>query len=612
MSRKTGNMNTGVKIFTLLLSVLPFGVVQGAVRIIAQVDTSKDIYVNENFAYYILIDGDNKAGEVDLSPLAKYHPQSAGNRDVSQTSISIINGRTTKTATKQYVMSYSLNVDHPGLIRLPPVTVTLDGKDYQTNPVDITILQPGTTDQLDLEVTLSEQRCYVGQPIIMTVNFYISANIGDFQYNIPIFDGDDFYIEDADVSDQPFKEYNLGNGAIARIAQSRTTHRGKDSILLSFSKVLIPKQSGDKVIPPACVSADVVVGYDRTRDPFDVFGSAKKYKRFMVGSEPLKLTILPLPEANKPSGFYGLVGQYSISASAQPTEVNVGDPITLTIKIGGSKYLNPIQWPNLEQISELANNFKIPSEKATPAIEDGYKVFTQTIRAANDNVAYIPSIPLAYFDADKGEYVVAKTDPIKLKVSPTKVLTSADVEGGSTARLNKEVEAIKKGLSANYESFDALVDHTFSPLVVVITPGYAAIWAAPSFLLLVSVIVRLITHKTPGKTALRRKRSAAGRSVRLLKQISSAKSELRPEQLASAMKQYLGRRFDKTAGSLTSNDCFEIIIHATENKDLAQCFRDIIAECEAARYALKTNDINETKVSEVVKLIRDIDKKSKM
>ena len=83
-----------------------------------------------------------------------------------------------------------------------------------------------------------------------------------------------------------------------------------------------------------------------------------------VNSQPLKLTVLPLPEQGKPEGFYGLVGRYTIEASATPTQVSVGDPITLIIKIGGSRYLKPVQWPELEKVAELARNFKIPSQKA--------------------------------------------------------------------------------------------------------------------------------------------------------------------------------------------------------------------------------------------------------
>jgi hypothetical protein len=95
------------------------------------------------------------------------------------------------------------------------------------------------------------------------------------------------------------------------------------------------------------------------------------------------LEINDLPQTDKPDTFYGLVGSYTITANAAPTQVNVGDPITLKIKIGGSQYLKPVQWPSLEQIPEIASSFKIPSEYADGEIEDGAKLFTQTIRANN-------------------------------------------------------------------------------------------------------------------------------------------------------------------------------------------------------------------------------------
>lgn len=608
-------MNSLTKNIFIALSIVAFltGYAKAAVRVFAQVDTSEDIYVGESFGYHIIIDGENKAGQVDITSLAKYNPQSAGNRDVSQTSISIVNGRTTKDITKQYVMSYSLTSNQVGRINLPPVTVTLDGKNYQTNPVEVNIFKPGTTDQLDLEVTLSEQQCYVGQPVIMTIKFYISADIGDFQFNIPAFTSDDFYIEEPDISNQQTKEYNLGNGIIVRVSQYRTTRNGKDSILLSFSKILIPRHSGEIAISPTSVSADVAVGRARSRDRFfdGFFGSKKEYKRFMVSSGPLKLTVLPLPEEGKPSGFYSLVGQYTISASATPTKINVGDPITLTIKVGGGKYLKPVAWPSLEEITELANNFKIPSEKASPTIENGYKIFTQTIRASNDEVAEIPSIPLVYFDVDKGMYDIAKTDPIKLDVSPTKILTNADLEGLDFAPVNKEVEARKKGLSANYEGLDALTNQTFSLLAASVSVPYLLIWAGPLALLIVGSLTKFFTYTTPEKVAAKRRWTAAGKAISQLKKIASSTVGKRYELLVSTMKQYIGDRFDKIAGSLTSNDCFEIIIAETKDSQSAEKYKDIIASCEAARYASEEKIFEAPKIEEVIELIKIIEKKSR-
>jgi len=589
----------------LVLALMAAASASGQVRVSAQVDTGRDIYVGESFGYYIVIEGADKPGLVDLEPLQQYNPQSTGNR--KQSSIKIINNKTIQSITM--IMTYSLTANQAGPIQLSPLTVEVEGKKYQTNPVVVNIIKPGTTDQLDLEVTLSEHQCYVGQPVIMTVKFYISTEIGDFQFNIPAFSSDAFDIEDPDVLDTQAKLYRLNSGITVLVSQYRVVHNDKDSILLSFSKVLIPKRSGKIIMPPASVSAAVAVGRVRSSDPFDsFFGSQVKYKRVIVNSKPLELEVLPLPDEDKPAQFYGLVGQYTISASATPTKVNVGDPITLTIKIGGGKYLKPIRWPALEEVPELSNNFKIPSEKASPTIENGLKVFTQTIRANNDDVAEIPSIPLVYFDAEKGKYATAKTEPIKLEVAPTKILTNADLEGSDFAPINREVEAIKKGLSANYEGLDVLKDMSFSPLAALVSPGYTVLWAVPLIGLVSSFLIKLFTHTSPEKVAAKRRQQACSRAVGQLKKMASTDAKQQNELLVSIMKQYIGDRFDKTAGSLTPDDCYDAIIAATENAQSADKFREIVAGLEAGHYAPMEIDIGSEKIKEVIEIIRNIEK----
>ena len=583
-------------------------------RVVAQVDSSKDIYVGESFTYHIIIDGENQPGQVDLTPLAKYNPRSAGNRDVSQTSINIVNGKTTRNVVKRYVMSYSLTSTQTGRIELSPVKVTVASNTYHTNPVSVNILKPGTTDQLALEVTLSEQKCYVGQPVLMTVKFYFSADIRDPQFNIPVFQSDAFYFENPDIVDQPAKEYDLGTGTTVMVSQHQVVYKGKQSNLLILCKILIPKISGQIQIQPASVSTDVAVGQARSRDSFfdGFFGSRKQYKRFMVSSQSLQLAVLPLPEEGKPNGFYGLVGRFTIEASAKPvTDVYMGDPITLTIKIGGGKYLKPVQWPALEQVSELAANFKMPSQKASPTIADGFKVFTQTIRPDNNRANVIPSIPLAYFDPETNSYSVAKTEPIKLDLKPSRRLTAADIEGKDFAPINKEVEAIKKGLSANYESPDVLENMSFSPAGALISPGYAPLWAAPLGILILSSVAKLLTSTSPEKAAARRRRQACSKTVNQLKKITSTDTTQRNELVVSIMKRYIGDRFDKMAGSLTPDDCYDTIITATKDTENADKFRRTIAECETARYASINVNIDSGKIKDIIDLVRNIEKKLK-
>ena len=594
--------------------------VSGQVRVSAQTETGKDIYVGERFGYYIVIEGADKPGRVDLQPLQPFHPQSTGNR--KQSSTNIINGKITTITTT--IMTYSLTIGKAGRVQLPSVTVEIDGKTYRTNPMTVNISKPGTTDRLDLEVTLSEQQGYVGQPLTLTVKFYVSADISDFQFNIPALSNDAFEIEDADISDPQAKLYRLHTGMTVMVSQYRVEHNNRQAILVTFSKILIPKRPGRIAMPPSSVSAAVAVGRVRSRDPFDsFFGGQTQYKRFIVNSEPLNLEVLPLPDEGQPAEFYGLVGRYTISASATPTNVNVGDPITLTIKIGGSQYLKAVQWPELERVPELANNFKIPSQKASPTIENSFKVFTQTIRASNDKVTRIPPIPLASFDVREGKYVTTQTAPIELEVAPTKVLTSADLEGADFVPVNREIEAIKKGLSANYEDLNALRDMSFSPLAALVHPGYAILWAAPLIGLVSSLLIKLGTHTSPEKVAARRRRQACSKAIGQLKKIrvegvppsnrgQDARDTIqRNEWLVSIMKQYIGDRFDKTASSLTADDCYEAIKTATDDAQTASKYRDIITNFEAGRYASIEVQIDSEKIEEVIDLIRDIEKNRK-
>ena len=206
---------------------------------------------------------------------------------------------------------------------------------------------------------------------------------------------------------------------------------------------------------------------------------------------------------------------------------------------------------------------------------------------------------------------MAKTGPIELEVSPSKILTDADMEGRDFTAVNKEVEAIKKGLSANYEDLDALTNQTFSPLAAVISPDYAVIWAGPLALLLLSALIKFSTHTTPEKVAAKRRRSAAGKAIGRLRKIAPAATQQRAENLASVMKQYVGDRFDKTARSLTSEDCFGIITEAAKDTQTAERYQEIIANYEAVRYTSIEANIDSAQIKEVKKLVRMIEKKSK-
>ncbi|MBN1361867.1 MAG: BatD family protein, partial [Sedimentisphaerales bacterium] len=531
----------------LIAVVLTTGAAQAGtgVRVYAQVDSDATIYPGQAFTYSVVVEG-SKPTRIDVSPLARFNPRLIGPSTAMQQDFS---GR----VSIRHSESYAIVAGPPGTMVLPGVTVVVDGQTYTTNPVEVTVSRPGTTDRMTLSFALAQQKCYVGQPIVMTVEWTVTAQVQDVSFNVPVFRSDALYIEDlSEVPAAYARQQAEIDGVPVLVMENRRLIRGMEAAIISFQKVLIPKQPGRITLDPVTVSTDMATGRIRTNDFFNPIRT--RFERFSVHSDPAVLDVLPLPETSKPAQFYGLVGSYTISATATPTQVNVGDPITLTIRIGGNPYLKPVQWPELEKVPGLAQGFKIPSERASPIIENGMKVFTQTVRANDDTVTEIPPIPLAFFDPNVGTYVVARTKPIPLEVSPTKVLTTADVEGTSIRPTGRQVQAIQEGFSANYYGPDVLANQRFSLVAAAFSPGYALVWSVPLLALLASASFKLATRANPEAAARKRKRQACSRAVRRLKAAALADDKSRHDQLASALKAYLGDRFDRVAGSLTADD----------------------------------------------------------
>jgi hypothetical protein len=520
---------------------------------------------------------------VDLGPWKDLSPTYVKGQNTSQSMTTIVNGQRSERVSRQYVMVYALTPKTVGRIEIPSVTVKVAGQEYQTKPVSVTVLEPVENDKMKLEMELSDEKCYVGQPVLLTVKWYLYSDLGDYRLTVPPLQNDAFDIEDADASEQPAgsQVQMTASGQNVLGTQRTVVKDGSRGMLVSFTKLLIPKQPGELVIEPASAVANLVVGTKRSNDPFEIFGQQAQYGRFVASSEPKKLTVVPLPAEGQPKEFYGLVGKYEISASATPTKVSVGEPITLTITVTG-RYLKPVAIPDFATVAGFAESFRVPKEQAQPKLTASGKEFTQTIRATSEQVKEIPALPLACFDAAAGKYITVWTKPIPLTVEKTNVLTSTDVEGTRTIESGRAVEAAKAGISANYNGSDALNDEAFSVAAAIIRPGYLAIWALPLAALMTTTAVKVAGRSDPQRLAARRRKTALSRAIASLRR---APADGRYEVIALAMKQYLGDRFDKVAGSLTAEDCRVIIENATGDRQLAAGYKAMVERCEAGRYA---------------------------
>ncbi len=598
------------RIIISILWMLPAFSASGAqVQVAASADTSSPIYLASQFVYNITIENGDEPEAVDLAALNEFNP--AGPSVQRQTSI--INGRMSSSITYNYI----LTPPRLGQIVIPPVEVVIKGKTYRTNPVTVTVSQPGQTQQMDLQMELSEPKCYVGQPVLLTVTFYVWRDlvsreaIANVNLNIPVLRSPDFIIDEPDTLTFTGKQGLLPvNGQNLATVQDQIEYKGVSCLRVRFVRALIPQKHGAITIDPASVSADIAVSRKRSRDSFfdDFFSSRSRYEyqRFGVSSQPRQLEVSPLPEEGKSADFYGLVGRYTIAGSADPVQISVGDPITLTLRVGGSEYLKPVRWPDIESVKGMTDDFKIPAEKSDPEIKDGQKIFTRTIRAANEQVKQIPPIPLSFFDVQKGRYTTVYTDPIPLQVLPTRIVTGADVESRQFTSAARQIEAVREGLSANVTDSSALVNQQITPASAVGEPAMLILWLGPPALLIFSGLYKFSVRTSPQRQAARRRKNALSAAVRRIH--TAEKQSGSGPALAAALRQYIADKFDRVPGSLTAGDCSALLDGAAVQSSNAENLRQMMETLEAAQYSPAAYTLSKTEKEKIIALLKEIEK----
>jgi len=525
---------------------------------------ANSVFVGEAFRFEIQVEGSENPDQPDLSALKDFNTESNGGRARSSSSVTIINGQMKRQVRYGYTFNFTLTPKREGTLTIPSIAVTADGKTMQTNALRIQARKPVEAENFKLRASLSRNVAYAGEPIILEVVFYFSANVRGPNLELPALDSDQFEVYDLGQDDEK-KIQELG---------------GKRFNTIRVRKVIVPKKTGTMTLPPATLAFQGENGTEVGRDFFNRRVRQSKWERFVIPSNEETLEVRELPTDGQPRGFAGHIGEYQISATAAPLEVNVGDPITLTMALSGPPYLEHVQVPSLHLQEALRRNFKVPEEMDAGTVNGNFKVFTQTIRATSADVTEIPSIELPYFDSDSGEYRIAKSQPITIVVKATNVVTADDAEGVGPVQVgSSQVEAWSRGIAHNYEDMDVLKNQRFdfmqwltAPATVAMLGGFPIAYG----LLLTLTNARRRRLADPDKA---RARKALGALQRDLKQAGDSNAVL------EVFRNYLGSKLKVPAGALTYRD----IAAPLEAKGIAgeslDAIKRIFDQCEASRYA---------------------------
>jgi hypothetical protein len=194
-----------------------------------------------------------------------------------------------------------------------------------------------------------------------------------------------------------------------------------------LERIAVPLHAGALDIPPTILDVEEGVRFRR-----DLFGGrqATRVRKWRAQDPGRRLLVKRIPAAQTPPSYAGAVGAgFALTVSADRTVVQVGDPITLTIELGGDGNLATASLPPLDAEGLLPpGQFRVPEGELTGVVEGTVKRFTAVVRVLDEAVREVPALEYAWFDPASERFQTTRSRPIALSVRAAQVIGAAQVE----------------------------------------------------------------------------------------------------------------------------------------------------------------------------------------
>jgi hypothetical protein len=402
----------------LALLLLPAAATAAELQFSAAVDRTT-VGLGEQFQLDLTVQGEDMASVPRPSLPALPDFAILGSSSSQSTNISFINGQMKKQASVDFV--YALAARKLGRLVIPPCRLTYQGREYTTQPVEITVVkaaqgaaQPATPappgargrggdvsldGNLFLLATPSRRTVYVGEPVLLDIALYSRVRLTNGGWaNVPSFDG--FWAE---------KIYDAD-----RFDFHRANYQGKAFDVARLKTVaLSPISPGNVTVKPMAFNAVVLRS---SNDFFDMFGAPQNVR---LESKPVTIQVLPLPEAGRPPEFTGGVGRFAMTAALDRNSTSGSEPVNLMVRIGGSGNVRLIEKPVLPAVPGLRIlDPEVKDEvRATADGVRGTKTFRYPILPQADGKYVIAPIRVACFDPQARAYRTLSAGPFEFSAT---------------------------------------------------------------------------------------------------------------------------------------------------------------------------------------------------
>ena len=299
-------------------------------------------------------------------------------------------------------------------------------------------------------------------------------------------------------------------------------------------------------LDPVTLEVPLITGVERGRDRFNRPVLAPKFKNVSLRTQPLTLTVAEPPSEGRPASWCGAISSnLTVSATLDAKVCTAGDPLMLTLEIGGASNPSSVHPPDFT--SALTGTiFRIDTGSLKTETLKASRRFTWRVRPVKAGTVEFPSLPVSYYDLDRRTYVTRATEsiPIQVKAGLQVVLT----EEGETFPLPDGIDLDPRGAESH-------------PLFPHLTLA-ALLFLVPPVLFLCIRLAPPVRRRIAASNAAYRKARAFAVCRRALKSRNAARR-------AEAIRRFFTVRYGVNGAAVTAADAQRLMAPDYPEEDIA-------------------------------------------
>src|SRR5207247_4033328 len=375
---------------------------------------------------------------------------------------------------------------------IPPLGLLVNGQTYRTESIDVEVIpgggagtpgnrpsppaggdgerggpgrapgparpqqEPAGTPVVRVIADVDTAAAYIGQQVTLRVLLDTQTEILNLgMKDTPTFPG--FWAEEIKLPE------NL---------EQRRVQRGPESYseYTLMKRALFPTGSGTLTIPGMTHQIQV---RRRSQDPIESFFFTPT-ETLTRRTEPIVIHVQPLPAAQRPEGFSGAVGNFTLSVTADRKESQVNDAVGVKVKVAGEGNLNAVNALPLPDLSDFKQY--APKVSASTSVADdrllGEKVWDYVLIPLAPGSQAIPPVRFSFFDPKAAVYrsIASPAIPIEVARGP-----EGSAGGPGRGVVQSDVRQLRRDIHFIKQAPDGLMDRS--------RPFYRSRWFAVLILL---------------------------------------------------------------------------------------------------------------------------------